>query len=92
VQYVAEGLHQNVHLKAGDKRWFTRLHGTDLQLPLIRRAWTFRSGRFFNGSEQSKAAQVIVLGSVAAQRVFGEEDPVGRDVTIWNQPFRVAAW
>jgi len=89
VQYVAEGLHQNVHLKAGDKRWFTRLHGTDLQLPLIRRAWTFRSGRFFNGSEQSKAAQVIVLGSVAAQRVFGEEDPVGRDVTIWNQPFRV---
>jgi len=90
VQYVAEGLHQNVHLKAGDKRWFTRLHGTDLQLPLIRRAWTFRSGRFFNGGEQSKAAQVIVLGSVAAQRVFGEEDPVGRDVTIWNQPFRVA--
>jgi len=90
VQYVAEGLHQNVHLKAGDKRWFTRLHGTDLQLPLIRRAWTFRSGRFFDGGEQSKAAQVIVLGSVAAQRVFGEEDPVGRDVTIWNQPFRVA--
>ena len=45
VQYVAEGLHQNVHVKAGDKRWFTRLHGTDLQLPLIRRAWTFGSGR-----------------------------------------------
>jgi putative ABC transport system permease protein len=89
VQYVAEGLHQNVHVKAGDKRWFTRLHGTDLQLPLIRRAWTLRSGRFFNGSEQSNAAQVVVLGSVAAQRVFGDEEPVGRDVTIWNQPFRV---
>src|SRR5437660_1137735 len=39
VQYVAEGLHQNVHVKAGDRRWFTRLHGTDMRLPLIRRAW-----------------------------------------------------
>ncbi len=92
VQYVAEGLHQNVHVKAGDKRWFTRLHGTDLQLPLIRRAWTFRSGRFFNAGEQSRAEQVIVLGSVAAQKVFGpgtDDNPVGRDVMIWNQPFRV---
>ena len=41
VQYVAEGVHQNVHVKAGSKRWFTRLHGTDLQLPLIRRARRF---------------------------------------------------
>ena len=60
-----------------------------MRLPLIRRAWTFRSGRFFNAGEQSKAEQVMVLGSVAAQRVFGDENPVGRDVTIWNQPFRV---
>jgi putative ABC transport system permease protein len=89
VQYVAEGLHQNVHVKAGDKRWFTRLHGTDLQLPLIRRAWTFGSGRFFNAAEQSRSEQVIVLGAVAAQRVFGAARAIGRDVTIWNQPFRV---
>jgi putative ABC transport system permease protein len=89
VQYVAEGLHQNVHVKAGDRRWFTRLHGTDMRLPLIRRAWTFRSGRFFSAGEQSKAEQVMVLGSVAAQRVFGDENPVGRDVAIWNQSFRV---
>jgi putative ABC transport system permease protein len=89
VQYVAEGLHQNVHVKAGDKRWFTRLHGTDERLPLIRRAWTMQSGRFFSASEQSRAEQVMVLGTVAAQRVFGEEAAVGRDVTIWNQSFRV---
>jgi len=89
VQYVAEGLHQNVHVKAGDRRWFTRLHGADVRLPLIRRAWTFRGGRFFNAGEQSRAEQVMVLGSVAAQRVFGDENPVGRDVAIWNQSFRV---
>jgi len=89
VQYVAEGLHQNVHVAAGEKRWFTRLHGTDPQLPLIRRAWTFGRGRFFNAGEQSRAEQVAVLGSVAAERLFGDANPVGREVSIWRQPFRV---
>ena len=89
VQYVAEGLHQNVHVAASEKRWFTRLHGTDLQLPLIRRAWTFRDGRFFNTGEQSRADQVVVLGAVAAERLFGSDNPVGREVSIWKQPFKV---
>jgi putative ABC transport system permease protein len=89
VQYVAEGLHQNVHVAADAKRWFTRLHGTDLQLPLIRRAWTFSSGRFFSGREQARAEQVVVLGAVAAERLFGAANPVGRTVSIWKQPFRV---
>ena len=89
VQYVAEGLHQNVHVRAGDKRWFTRLHGTDARLPLIRRAWTFAQGRFFSGGEQSRAEQVAVLGTVAARRVFGDGGAVGREVTLWNQSFRV---
>ena len=89
VQYVAEGLHQNVHVAAEPKRWFTRLHGTDLQLPLIRRAWTCSSGRFFNAREESRAEQVVVLGAVAADRLFGGVDPVGRTVSIWKQPFRV---
>jgi putative ABC transport system permease protein len=89
VQYVAGGLHQNVHVKGEDKRWFTRLHGTDMSLPLIRRAWTFGSGRFFTAREQSRADQVVVLGAVAAQRVFGDVNPVGREVSLWNQPFTI---
>jgi putative ABC transport system permease protein len=89
VQYAAGGLHQNVHVAAGDKRWFTRIHGADVQLPLIRRAWTFHSGRFFTAREQARADQVVVLGAIAAQRLFGGDDPVGREVSIWRQPFRV---
>ena len=89
VQYVAEGVHQNAHVSVGARRWFTRLHGTDLQLPLIRRAWVFRSGRFFSAREQSRSDQVVVLGSIAAQKLFADQDPIGKDVGIWNQPFRV---
>jgi putative ABC transport system permease protein len=101
VQYVAEGVHQNAHVTSGSKRWFTRLHGTDVELPSIRRGWTFTHGRFFTSREQRTGAQVIVLGSVVANTLFGAENPgnpvnsvnpvnpVGRDVVIWNQPFRV---
>jgi putative ABC transport system permease protein len=89
VQYVAEGVHQNAHVAAGTKRWFTRLNGSDVQLPLIRRAWAFPHGQFFSARDQRTAAQVIVLGSVAAAKLFGTDDPVGREVKIWNQSFRV---
>jgi putative ABC transport system permease protein len=89
VQYVAGGIHENAHVVSDVKRWFTRLHGGDVALPLIRRAWTFPRGRFFTAREQKGAAQVIVLGSVVTKMLFGDADPVGHDVTLWKQPFRV---
>jgi putative ABC transport system permease protein len=90
VQYVAGGIHENVRVHFADKRWFTRMHGTDVMMPSIKRAWTFSRGRFFSEREQDRAAQVIVLGQVVADRVFGAgADPVGREVTLWNQTFDV---
>ena len=89
VQYVSGGVHENVHVMFGDKKWFTRMHGSDVELPNIRRAWGIENGRYFNRTEQEKSAQVAVLGSMAAQRLFGTENPVGKTITIWNQPFQV---
>ena len=89
VQYVSEGIHENVHAVAGDKRWFTRLHGGDVELPSIKRSWTFTAGRFFTEREQSRRAAAVVLGSFAAQKLFGDANPVGREVLLWKQPFQV---
>ncbi|MGH9173577.1 MAG: ABC transporter permease, partial [Vicinamibacterales bacterium] len=90
VQYVACGVHANARVYAGDKRWFTRMHGTDLQLLDIKRTWTLTSGRFFTESEQEDAEQVMVLGQVVAEKLFGVgTQPVGRSVTLWKQAFRV---
>src|SRR5688500_8942615 len=47
VQYVAGGVHENVRVKLDKKRWFTSMHGTDVMMPSIKRAWTFTAGRFF---------------------------------------------
>jgi putative ABC transport system permease protein len=89
VQYVSEGVHENAHVALGTKRWFTRLHGDDVSLPNIRRAWVFTHGRFYSRREESNAEQVIVLGVVAAEKLFGAENPVGETVAIWKQPFKV---
>jgi putative ABC transport system permease protein len=90
VQYVAGGVHENARVHAEGKRWFTRMHGTDVQMPSIKRAWTFSSGRFFSEREQRRAEQVLVLGQVVSDRLFGVGgQAVGRTVTLWNQPFEV---
>jgi putative ABC transport system permease protein len=90
VQYVACGVHENARVYAGSKRWFTRMHGTDLELPSIKRAWTFAHGRFFSEREQERGEQVLVLGQVVSDKLFGAGvNPVGREVKLWNQPFEV---
>ncbi len=89
VQFVSEGIHENVHATAGDKRWFTRLHGGDVELPSIRRSWTFTAGRFFSAREQSRLAPVVVLGAFAAEKLFGTANPVGQQILLFKQPFQV---
>jgi ABC-type antimicrobial peptide transport system permease subunit len=89
VQYVSEGVHENVHVSTDTKRWFTRLHGGNVELPDIRRSWTFPSGRFFTAREQSRRAPVVVLGAFVAEKLFGEVNPVGQRVQLWKQPFEV---
>ena len=90
VQYVAGGIHENVRVHLDQKRWFTRMHGTDVMMPSIKRAWMFTSGRFFTAREQDRASQVVVLGQVVVDRLFGAgANPVGQDVSLWNQSFEV---
>jgi putative ABC transport system permease protein len=90
VQYVSAGVHESARVVMGDHRWFTRLHGAEPDLQRIRRSWSWKYGRFFSESEFEGNAQVIVLGSVAHEKLFGAgTNPVGKEVRIWNQPFKV---
>ncbi|CAN5663486.1 hypothetical protein BH11PSE6_BH11PSE6_01920 [soil metagenome] len=93
VQHVVSGVHENAHIFADDKaktQWFTRLHGTEWALPEIRSGWTMTHGRFLDKADADKTAQVMVLGRIAADKLFGPGvNPVGRTATLWNQPFKV---
>lgn len=52
------------------------------KLPLV-------AGRFFTETEDVSLAQVVVLGAGAKEDLFGEDDAVGKHVSIRGKSFRV---
>ncbi|HEY9667538.1 MAG TPA: ABC transporter permease [Coleofasciculaceae cyanobacterium] len=46
-------------------------------------------GRFFSTEEQQQQAQVIALGPSFARKLFGSENPIGKELQINNVSFRV---
>jgi len=89
VQYVAAGVDQGAQVVAGNQNWFSRVQGTDVELPLIR-AWATQSGAFFTPADVSSAAKVCVIGTTVRDMLFPEgSDPVGQMIRIRNQPFKI---
>ncbi len=89
VQYLAAGVQMQAQVVAGNQNWFTRIQGTDIDLPLIR-AWPTRVGGFFSAQDVSGSAKVAVLGKTVSDTLFGADaDPVGQVIRIRNQPFKV---
>jgi putative ABC transport system permease protein len=89
VQYLASGASTRAQMVAGNQNWFTRIQGTDVELPLIR-AWPLTSGTFFTPQDVTSAAKVAVLGSVVRDNLFTpDQDPINQIVRIKGQPFRV---
>jgi putative ABC transport system permease protein len=94
VQYVASSIQEDQRLKvmAGgeEKTWFTYMRGTDDTLPMIRTGWVFPRGAFFTAEDVKASRQVMVLGRVAADHLFGHDaNPIGQTVLLWNQKFTV---
>jgi putative ABC transport system permease protein len=89
VLYLAAGVSNRYQIVAGNQNWFTRVQGTDVDLPLIR-AWPTRTGTFFSPQDVAGAAKVAVLGATVSSMLFGEDgDPIGQVIRIRNQPFKV---
>ena len=89
VQAVSAGIHENTTATYANESWTTQLRGEQPTLPEIRRAWVVPHGRFFTASEDAGHESVAVLGSIAAQRLFGDRNPVGESITLHNQPFKI---
>jgi putative ABC transport system permease protein len=64
------------------------IQGTTADYPLIS-VVDFDEGRFFNDMETRTAASVCLLGYDVADALFPSESPVGKEVMISGQQFRV---
>lgn len=50
---------------------------------------TVATGRFFDDEENRGIAKVVVLGSSVAKDLFGDENPLGREIKIKRTSFRI---
>ncbi|MFD1603671.1 ABC transporter permease [Flavobacterium artemisiae] len=50
---------------------------------------SFDKGRFYNESESNSGTAVVVLGHDIADGLFGESDPIGKNIRLYGQRFTV---
>lgn len=87
VARAAPGVEVPVRVKAGASAMLTRMVGTTMDFPAVRR-FEIRSGRFFDVDDDRTARRVVVLGARVADALF-DQDPVGRQIRIRRVPFDV---
>lgn len=65
----------------------TECEGVNPSFEEMRRMYPAVGGRFLNDVDVARQRRVVVLGSTIAKNIFGEEDPVGKQLLIDGVPF-----
>jgi putative ABC transport system permease protein len=73
---------------AGSANWTTTVIGTTEDFFIVRE-WSAVSGRLLEDEEVRTARKVAVLGLTVSEKLFPDEDPVGKTVRINKVPFTV---
>ena len=78
----------NVPTSAGNKSGKYKLFGVRPPWAELRKFGAER-GEFLDDGDVQGSARVCLLGQTAARELFGTEDPIGREVSINQVPFKV---
>jgi putative ABC transport system permease protein len=73
---------------ASQSNWRTTINGVDTDYQTIR-DWATDDGAFFGADDVRGQRTVAVIGHTVAQRLFGDNEPVGQDIQIGKVPFKV---
>jgi len=63
--------------------------GANTSFDILRRMYPVAGGRFLSFTDMDERRRVAFLGFEIAQTLFGEEDPIGREIKIGGYPFVV---
>ncbi len=72
----------------GNRNWSASVYGESPEYFELRQ-WPLTDGAVFTDQDVRAAAKVAVIGSAAAEELFGDEDPLGEIIRIQNVPFTV---
>lgn len=85
---IAVALNSGETIRAGRNETFTSVVGANENVPNVFDR-PLRRGRYLSETDVDARRRVVVLGSQIASKVFGDVDPIGRQVTISGARFRV---
>lgn len=88
IENVVPGLQGPLQLQYKSNNTNTIVCGVTSEYPFVRNFHAGR-GRFFNGLDEERNARVCCIGETVATTLFGDEDPIGKDVLIRGELFRV---
>jgi putative ABC transport system permease protein len=88
VEVAAGSIRSNQQVVAGNQNWSTTVFGADPEY-FVAHDWQLAEGRFFTPEEAAGGRKVILLGATVAENLFGEENPVGREIRVRATPFEV---
>ncbi len=78
----------NGTIKYRGKSHITQVSGVGTEYPAVR-SHQVSQGSFFTSSQYNLAKRVAVLGKSLVEELFGEEDPIGKKITISDQRYVV---
>ena len=88
VAAVSPEVRSGAQLSAGENNWSSQIMGESTDYLIIRQ-WDIADGTMFTEADVRSAAKVCVLGQTTAERLFPNEDTVGKTIRAKNVPLKV---
>ena len=88
IDFVSPSVSGSYQIVNGNQNWNSSVQGVTPEYMDIK-SLVVESGSFISTDNMNKRDRVAVIGTTVAENLFGSENPVGRNIRINNQPFRV---
>ena len=88
IDYVSPSVSKSYQIVYGNQNWNTSVTGITPEYMSIR-SLEVSTGTFVSENDITKRNRVAVIGSTVATNLFGTSNPVGQNIRVNNQPFKV---
>ena len=88
IDHVSPIVQRSYQIVYGNQNWNTVVMGVTPEYMAIR-SLTLTVGTFISQTDNDKRQRVAVIGPTVARNLFGSENPIGRNIRIHNQPFKI---
>ena len=88
IDYVSPTVQRSFQVVNGNQNWNTTVYGVTPEYMRIR-SLAVSAGSFISLSDLTKRHRVAVIGTTVASNLYGSKNPVGLNIRVNNQPYKV---